>query len=830
MSGKETKYNTNDKIQDDKSLDSIFLNLGCGEDYREGYINIDIYSSDKRVRIMNANSLDFSDNSVDEILAVDLLECFSQNEISSVLAEWSRVLKPGGVLHIRVPSFELQVKAYQRGDWDADAASKMIYGSDDNSESKHSTAFDQKSIKRHLHLAGFQVISIEDLDYPQKEEISNLKMEIHAKKSIPFKEEVKDYSSNKMFDDLNFELDEDENPIDDFTENELKFDLDILEDFIQKDQKNTEKTNGYQLNIVWEGSQMVYHSLALINREQCLNLLESEEANITIIPSENEDETYFSNQRYFPIEQNLIHKKKPVSDDIGSLPYVWIRHQWPPKAKRPKGAKWIIMQPWEYDVLLESLYKLFDSADELWTPSNFSKQAFINSGIPEEKVHVIPNGINPDLFKPDGETLSLKTEKRFKILYVGGTIHRKGADILLNTYAKIFTKDDDVCLVIKDFGKDSFYQNQTAQALISKIQANENSPEILYLTDTLKEDDIAALYRSCNLFVAPYRGEGFSLPTLEAMACGLPVVVTQGGPTDDFVKEGLGFFIQSEKQDVGKQLDGLNFVKDAHVLRPNEDMLQSTLLFLYENPGILKSIGIAASYHARSKWTWKLATLKMLSRLDVIYGTNMAKNAISKLNEVKDAYYILGEAELQYSNAKFYDAYAQFKAAISMDELNSQWTAHAYNRLAIISIEKQDLSEAKEYIAHSEEHCADNPELQYVTAVYLTAKHDYNSALQYMTIALQRWEDNKYNTTLGINIDDLMVLGGDILRAVGDLTAGIDMYKNALKINHENYYACYGAGKCFQAANEDKMAKEMFEWAIKYNPNFELAIAALKKC
>ena len=43
------------------------------------------------------------------------------------------------------------------------------------------------------------------------------------------------------------------------------------------------------------------------------------------------------------------------------------------------------------------------------------------------------------------------------------------------------------------------------------------------------------LFAACDVLVHPYRGEGFGLPVLEAMACGLPVVVTAGGPTDEFV-------------------------------------------------------------------------------------------------------------------------------------------------------------------------------------------------------------------------------------------------------------------------------------------------------
>ena len=52
----------------------------------------------------------------------------------------------------------------------------------------------------------------------------------------------------------------------------------------------------------------------------------------------------------------------------------------------------------------------------------------------------------------------------------------------------------------------------------------------VHLTDDLDDDGLAALYRACDVLVHPYRGEGFAMPVLEAMACGLPVIVTARRP------------------------------------------------------------------------------------------------------------------------------------------------------------------------------------------------------------------------------------------------------------------------------------------------------------
>ena len=219
---------------------------------------------------------------------------------------------------------------------------------------------------------------------------------------------------------------------------------------------------------------------------------------------------------------------------------------------------------------------------------------------------------------PQVTPLNLPTEKKFRFLFVGGTIWRKGIDILLRAYVQAFSSKDEVVLVIKDIGQDSFYKNQTAQALIEELRRNSQAPEILYLTDKLSEKEMAGLYRACHCLVHPYRGEGFCLPALEAMACGIPVIVTQGGATDDFCSNEYSYLIPAKLQTFipppSLRLAG----GKGLVLEPDLDALRDLMRHVYEHYEEARQKGLKASQYVYQEFTWHKIAEKIEERIEAL--------------------------------------------------------------------------------------------------------------------------------------------------------------------------------------------------------------------
>ncbi len=361
--------------------------------------------------------------------------------------------------------------------------------------------------------------------------------------------------------------------------------------------------------VVWEGSQFVGHSLALVNRELCLQLI-GDGYPLSIIPYEEDQFGAEADPRFHLLAEAV---RRPLA----AAPAVHVRHQWPPDFTPPPQGRWVMIQPWEFGSLpVRWVEAMNGMVDEVWVPSSYVRDCYLRSGVRPERVFTVPNGVNTALFNPQAPPITLKTQKRFKFLFVGGTIARKGIDILLQAYSAAFTSGDDVCLVIKDMGGGSFYQGRTAQELIARYRQNPDLPEVEYLDRFLPDRELAGLYTACDCLVHPYRGEGFGLPMAEAMACGLAVVVTGHGAALDFCSAETAYLIPAREVKLPmKKVGELETVDHPWLAEPDAAALADIMRHVAEHPGEARERGRAAARHIARNFTWEKAAACVRARL-----------------------------------------------------------------------------------------------------------------------------------------------------------------------------------------------------------------------
>lgn len=207
------------------------LNLGCGNDIRRGYTNVDFFLGKEAIdkwqhdRGVDLREVDlskfpwpFEDKSANEILMLDFLEHFPYDQTHEILREAYRVLSPGGIIHVQVPDFAVcaiaaidlendlnhrlsylesqchvcgTVIKYREISCEScgtprvnirDAAIQRLYGGQDRPGNWHYNAFTKSSLKLDLEFSGFRQVFFLEKNENDETYSQNWNMRAVAKK------------------------------------------------------------------------------------------------------------------------------------------------------------------------------------------------------------------------------------------------------------------------------------------------------------------------------------------------------------------------------------------------------------------------------------------------------------------------------------------------------------------------------------------------------------------------------------------------------------------------------------------------------------------------
>lgn len=247
----------------------------------------------------------------------------------------------------------------------------------------------------------------------------------------------------------------------------------------------------------------------------------------------------------------------------------------------------IAIIPWETTLIPKSWVDRINQFDALLVPCKQNIEAFRDSGvkIPIELIHW---GFDPLKFYP----LERSERDTFVFGHMGALSFRKGTDMLVEAFQQAFPNEKDVKLICKTSFNTYLYATKDPRI---KVVISPCTPEEL-LSEFFKEIDC---------FVFPTRGEGWGMTPMEAMATGVPAIVTGWSGPVEYMSSEDGWILDY------KMVPATNFSEKVYKedcgqwAEPDKNQLIEYMRYAYTHRSEVKEKGQKAAARMAKEFLWK---------------------------------------------------------------------------------------------------------------------------------------------------------------------------------------------------------------------------------
>ena len=250
--------------------------------------------------------------------------------------------------------------------------------------------------------------------------------------------------------------------------------------------------------------------------------------------------------------------------------------------------------------------------DEVWVPSSFAREAFLSCGL-TKPIYTIPLGIDTEIFRPEGDRLeSPNDEYVFLAVFEWG--ERKEPEMILKTFNSAFSASEDVRLVVKIMNTDP---QVNLSERVAALNLDSKGGRIDFIVNReFAREDLPLLYRSADCFLSPSKGEGWNMPLMEAMACGLPSIATDWSAQTEFFNSSNGYPIQVEKVEPARAK--CPYYEGFYWAKPDKEHFRYLMRYVFENRKEARAKGLTAAKDVAENWTWENAARQIRDRLSDI--------------------------------------------------------------------------------------------------------------------------------------------------------------------------------------------------------------------
>jgi len=280
--------------------------------------------------------------------------------------------------------------------------------------------------------------------------------------------------------------------------------------------------------------------------------------------------------------------------------------------ERNQGKYKIGFSMLEVDGFPEQWINQANKMNEIWVPSEFNVQTMKSCGL-KKPIYKIPLGVDTNYFNP--QINSIKNKNNDYVFFTNIEWgERKNPHMQLKQFNKTFKSTDDVCMIAKLNNRDP---SINLQQEIKNLKLKNSGGRIYFIINRVFDFyQLPLLYRSIDCYITAGRGEGWDMPLMEAMACGLPTIATNWGAHQEFATNENSYLL-----DINGTIPAIAkcpYYEGFNWADPDANHFSELLLTVFNNQQQAIEKGTLAAKDMAQNWTWKNTANRIIERLNQI--------------------------------------------------------------------------------------------------------------------------------------------------------------------------------------------------------------------
>jgi len=273
---------------------------------------------------------------------------------------------------------------------------------------------------------------------------------------------------------------------------------------------------------------------------------------------------------------------------------------------------------WESTRQIPEFFNRILEYDQFWCPTEWQRQCTIDQGYPADRVKVVPEGVNGKVFHSISDDEATKNRKilynkygipedKFSFMIFGRWDYRKSVTEIIQSFNEEFKDDDNVVLILS---ADNPYPVDNLNSTEERLKHYGLESDKIKVLHFPPRDEYIQWMKSGHVFLSCARSEGWNLPLIESIACGVPSICSDWGAQLEFA-DGISYTVNVPEEKKPEQV----FMMDEGQVQgmwgePDFEHLRYVMRKVYNEYNDARPRARKVSKLVREIYTWENAALK----------------------------------------------------------------------------------------------------------------------------------------------------------------------------------------------------------------------------